>query len=417
MGEDFVTSFTAFNMSRDLPVVSVSQLTTMIKEVLEGVFPRVAVIGEITDLSVAKSGHCYLTLKDEGAQLPCVIWRSYFTQIPFELRDGLEVLCRGRLNVYPPHGRYQFIIERIELGGWGAAELALRQLKERLAKEGLFDEARKRPLPKYPRWIAVVTSPSGAAVHDFLTALRERFCPANVLIVPVRVQGEGAAEEIAQAVRRVNDLALPIDVIVVTRGGGSAEDLGAFNTEAVVRAIATSRIPVVSAVGHDIDVTLADLAADVRALTPTDAAFKVIPSREEVTEAVNALAVRLRSSAELRLRMGQAMFERTANHPFFRRPKDWLYEKVQTLDEWDKRLDRAGHLIIERFSQQLQQKITHLESLSPLAVLARGYSMTFVHPDGPLVVEASALRPGQQIKTRFAQGSAVSRIEEVLASS
>ncbi len=417
MGEDFRDFFTAFNMSRDLPVVSVSQLTTMIKEVLEGVFPRVAVIGEITDLSVAKSGHCYLTLKDEGAQLPCVIWRSYFTQIPFELRDGLEVLCRGRLNVYPPHGRYQFIIERIELGGWGAAELALRQLKERLAKEGLFDESRKRRLPKYPRWIAVVTSPSGAAVHDFLTALRGRFCPANVLIVPVRVQGEGAAEEIAQAVRRVNDLALPIDVIVVTRGGGSAEDLGAFNTEVVVRAIATSRIPVVSAVGHDIDVTLADLAADVRALTPTDAAFKVIPSREEVSELVNSLAVRLRSSAELRLRMGQALFERTANHPFFRRPKDWLYEKGQTLDEWDGRLDRAGHLIIERFSQQLQQKITHLESLSPLAVLARGYSMTFVHPDGPLVLDASTLQPGQQIRTRLAQGSAISRVEDVVASS
>jgi len=413
MDGDFADFFAELNLPRELPVLSVSQLTAMIKDVLEGVFPRVAVVGEITDLSVAKSGHCYLTLKDEGAQLPCVIWRSYFTQITCELRDGLEVFCRGRLNVYPPHGRYQFIIERLEPSGWGASELALRRLKERLAKEGLFDAARKRPLPKYPRWIAVVTSPTGAAIHDFLTALRGRFCPGNVLIVPVRVQGEGAAEEIAQSLQHVNGLSIPIDVIVLTRGGGSAEDLGAFNTEEVVRAIAASRIPVVSAVGHDIDVTLADLVADVRALTPTDAASKVTPSREEVEELVSRLAVRLRSSTELRLQMGRAILERTSQHPFFRRPKDWLYEKAQTVDDWDKRLERAGRLVIERFSHQLQQKMTHLESLSPLAVLARGYSMTFVHPEGQLALRASQLHPGSRIRTLFSEGSAVSRIEEI----
>jgi len=414
MDNGYAETFPPSGWAKELPVLSVSQLTAMIKEVLEGVFPRVAVVGEISDLSVAKSGHCYLTLKDEGAQLPCVMWRSSFAQITFELRDGLEVFCRGRLNVYPPHGRYQFVIERIEPSGWGAAELALRQLKERLAKEGIFDAARKRPLPKYPRGIAVVTSPTGAAVHDFLTALRSRFCPAHVLIVPVRVQGEGAAEEIAQALRLVNEMIAPIDVIVLTRGGGSAEDLWAFNSEEVVRAIAASKIPVVSAVGHDIDVTLADLAADVRALTPTDAASKVVPSREEVTEMMNRLIVRLQSSMALRLQMGRAVLERVAGHAFFRRPKDWLYEKAQMLDEWDDRLERAGRLALERLFHKLQQKVTHLESLSPLGVLSRGYSMTFTHPAGQLLLRASELRPGDQIQTRFAQGSAISRIDEVL---
>lgn len=413
MDNGYSESFGTWNRSGDLPVFSVSQLTAMIKEVLEGVFPRIAVVGEISDLSVAKSGHCYLTLKDQGAQLPCIIWRSTFTQITFQIHDGLEVFCRGRLNVYPPHGRYQFIIEHIEPSGWGAAELALRQLKERLAKEGLFDAARKRPLPKYPRWIAVITSPTGAAIHDFLTALRSRLSPEKVLIVPARVQGLGASEEIAQSLRLVNQLVAPIDVVVLTRGGGSAEDLSAFNTEEVVRAIAGSKIPVVSAVGHDIDVTLADLAADVRALTPTDAASRVVPSREEVAELVNRLVVRLHSSTALRLQMARAILQRTSQHPFFRRPKDWLYAKAQLLDELDNQLDRAGRLIIERLSHKLQQKITHLESLSPLAVLSRGYSMTFTHPQGQLLLHAAEVRPGDQIRTRFAQGSTISRIEEV----
>ncbi|MGQ9504363.1 MAG: exodeoxyribonuclease VII large subunit [Thermogutta sp.] len=413
MDNGYGESFDMWDRSGDLPVFSVSQLTAAIKEVLEGVFPGVTVVGEISDLSVAKSGHCYLTLKDEGAQLPCVIWRSTFSQITFQLHDGLEVFCRGRLNVYPPHGRYQFIIEYMEPSGWGAAELALRQLKERLAKEGLFDASRKRPLPKYPRWIAVITSPTGAAIHDFLTALRSRLSPEKVLIVPARVQGLGASEEIAQSLRLINQLVAPIDVVVLTRGGGSAEDLSAFNTEEVVRAIAGSKIPVVSAVGHDIDVTLADLAADIRALTPTDAASKVAPSRAEVTELINRLIVRLQSSMALRLQMGRAVFQRTAEHPFFRRPKDWLYAKAQLLDELDSQLDRAGGLMIERFSNKLQQKITHLESLSPLAVLSRGYSITFTYPQGQLVVRAAQLRPGDHVRTRFAEGSAISRIEEM----
>lgn len=411
MVDDFMAR--ASRLFQEEAVLSVSELTGMIKELLEGVFPRLGVVGEVADLSVSKSGHCYLTLKDENSQLPAVIWRSCFQKISFDLHDGLQVFCRGRLTVYPPHGRYQFMIDSLEPAGWGALELAFRQLKERMAREGLFEAGRKRPLPRFPRIIAVITSPTGAAIHDFLTALKSRFSATDVLIVPVPVQGEQAAEEIATAFRVVNQIPRPIDVIVLTRGGGGTEDLWAFNTELVVRAIAASRIPVVSAVGHEIDVTLADLVADVRALTPTDAANRVVPSRQEILEILEKTAVRLQSSMELRFRAARASLQGVTMHPFFRRPQDWLYTRAQRLDEWDRRLDEAGDRAMERFQQRLQQHVVRLESLSPLAVLARGYSMTFTHPEGKLVLDAAQLTPGDSIATRFSRGSAVSRVESM----
>jgi len=302
-------------MTRDLPsegpvrprVLSVSELTAEIKDVLELAFPVVWVAGEIADLARPQSGHCYLTLKDADAQLPAVLWRTTASRVRFDLRDGLEVICRGHLEVYAPRGRYQLIVEAIQPRGIGALELALRQLHEKLSREGLFDPARKRPLPRFPRRIAVVTSPTGAALRDFLEVLRRRWRGADVLVVPVRVQGEGAAEEIAAAIALVNRLAAPLDCLVVTRGGGSLEDLWAFNEEAVVRA-AWQRV---------------------------------------------------------------------------RREKD--------------RIESAG---------------ARLESLSPLAVLGRGYSLTRRVADGHVVRDGRQLGPGDRISTLFARGQALSRVEQ-----
>ncbi|MEJ5340127.1 MAG: exodeoxyribonuclease VII large subunit [Thermogutta sp.] len=394
-------------------VFTVSELTILIKEVLENIFPSVAVIGDVADLSVARSGHCYLTLKDEGAQLPAVIWRSYRERLTFDLHDGLQVFCRGRLDVYPPHGRYQLIVEEIEPSGWGAKELALRRLKERLAREGLFDAARKRPLPRWPRRIAVITSPTGAAIHDFLTALRGRFRAVDVLIIPVKVQGEGAAEEIAEAFQWLEKYDWNLDVIVLTRGGGSIEDLWAFNEESVVRAVASSRIPVVSAVGHEIDVTLADLAADVRALTPTDAASKVVPSQEELEAVLTGYAIRLRSHLNLRLKAVRTQVEALASRPVFRFPKELVHSRSQRIDEWERRLDQAAGRLLERNRMALNSAAARLESLSPLGVLSRGYSMTLTHPEGRLVREAASLSPGSVVQTRLHRGSFLSRVEEI----
>ena len=287
-------------------VLTVAELTAQIKDLLEGSFDSVWVAGEISNLSRPHSGHCYLTLKDDHAQIRCAMWRNSLMRVRFDLHDGLEVVCRGRLDVYAPRGSYQLIIESIEPKGIGALELALRQLREKLAREGLFDPGRKRPLPAFVRQIAVVTSPTGAAIHDFLQVLARRWRGADVLVVPTRVQGEGAAGEIAAAIAAANRLPLAIDCLVVTRGGGSLEDLWAFNEEAVVRAIHASRIPVISAIGHEIDVTLSDLVADVRALTPSEAAELVAPAAEDIL--VRLRQTEKRMAAALSLAAGGGAF-------------------------------------------------------------------------------------------------------------
>src|SRR5450755_4628511 len=232
--------------------LSVTQLTARIKDLLEGAFPSVWVAGELSNFSRPQSGHCYFTLKDDQSQIRAVIWRGTASKLKFDLSDGLEVICRGHLDVYGPRGSYQLVVDELQPKGVGALELALRKLREKLAAEGLFDSARKRKLPLFPKRLAFVTSPTGAAVRDFLEVLRRRWRGVDVLIIPVRVQGEGAAAEIVAGIRAANRLRPPPDVLVIGRGGGSLEDLWAFNEEPVVRAIAASRIPTVSAVGHEI---------------------------------------------------------------------------------------------------------------------------------------------------------------------
>lgn len=393
--------------------LTVGELTAQIKGLLEGSFPNVWVEGEISNFSRPSSGHCYLTLKDEEAQLAGVIWRSVAARLPFALHDGLEVVCLGHLDVYPPRGRYQLVIREVHPKGIGALELAFRQLRDKLAKEGLFDPRHKKPLPAYCRRIAVVTSPTGAAIRDFLEVLRRRWRGADVWIVPVRVQGEGAAAEIAAAIGEVNRLVEPPDCLVVTRGGGSLEDLWAFNEEIVVRAIYASRVPVVSAVGHEIDVTLSDLVADVRALTPSEAAERVAPAAEELALRLRQVQRRLAATLRARLAAIEARLENLGRRRVFRRPLEMVFERARRVDELEARQTRAMANLLKTARGRLDATAAQLDSLSPLAVLGRGYSITERLPSGEVVRDASALAPGERIRTRLASGGAISRIEEI----
>lgn len=391
--------------------LSVWELTSQVKDLLEAAFPEVWVAGEVSNFARPQSGHCYLTLKDDRAQLRAVMWRGVASRLRFDLHDGLEVVCRGHLDLYAQRGSYQLVVEDIVPQGMGALELALRQLREKLAREGLFDPARKRPLPTMPRRIAVVTSPTGAAIRDFLQVLARRWRGVDVLVVPVRVQGEGAAAEIAAAIATVNRLAPPVDCLVVTRGGGSMEDLWAFNEEPTVRAIAASHVPVVSAIGHEIDVTLADLAADVRALTPSEAAELVAPAAEELAVQLRQVERRLSAGLRSQAQTARARWDAVARHPVFRRPHQRVFECAQRLDEWDARLQRAVRGGVRQFRQRADAAAARLESLSPLAVLGRGYSLTCRTADGRLIRTAADLSPGDEITTRFATGQATSRVE------
>lgn len=385
------------------------------KGVLEATFPAVCVVGEIADFARPRSGHCYLTLKDDRAQLRAVLWRTTAARLKFDLHDGLSVVCRGHIDLYPPRGSYQLVIDQIEPQGIGALELAYRQLRDRLAKEGLFRPERKRPLPRFPRRIGVVSSPTGAAIHDFLQVLARRWQGTDIWIAPVRVQGPGAAEEVARAIALFNELPDPVDCLVVTRGGGSLEDLWTFNEELVVRAVYQSRIPVVSAIGHEIDVTLCDLAADVRALTPSEAAERVVPDGMEVSACLQQIQKRLASGLRNLAAAATARLVSLERHPVFRRPFEPIRQRERRLDELDGRLSCAIAHALRRAKQRLEAGVGRLHSLSPLAVLARGYSLTQREADGRVVFRAADLAVGDRLRTRLAAGEAVSRVEEIEA--
>lgn len=393
--------------------LSVWELTSLVKDHLESSFPSVWVAGEISNFTRAASGHCYLTLKDPRAQIRAVIWRSTVPRIRFELHDGLEIVCHGAIEVYAPRGTYQLVIDQVLPKGMGALELALQQLRDKLAAEGLFDPARKRPLPRFPRRVAVISSPTGAAIRDFLQVLSRRWRDAEVLLFPARVQGEGSAEDVVQAIAQVHRLRPLPDCLVVTRGGGSLEDLWTFNTEAVVRAVARSKIPVVSAIGHEVDVTLCDLAADVRALTPSEAAERVVPDAAEVRAALRGMQQRLVAALRHRAAAARSRCQRLADSRALRRPLDRLHDLARRLDECQSRAARAVRQRCAAIRARLESLASQLAALNPAAVLARGYTLTTRLSDGRLLRDAGALSPGERIMTRFAAGEAVSRVEEV----
>jgi exodeoxyribonuclease VII large subunit len=402
---------TQFQHSAPEPVLTVSQLTAEIKDMLETAFGNVWVCGEISNFSRPSSGHCYFTLKDETAQLRAVIWRTAAGKLTCDLADGLEVICQGHLDLYPPRGSYQLVVERLLPKGLGALERALRQLRDKLAAEGLFDKVHKKPLPPFPRRVAFVTSPTGAAIRDFLQVLRRRWQGTDIWIVPVRVQGPGSAQEIAAAIAAVNQLAHPPDILVVGRGGGSLEDLWAFNEEPVVRAIFASRIPVVSAVGHEIDVTLSDLVADVRALTPSEAAERVVPSIEDIRQRLAEHRQRLVAALRGRAAHARSRLSSLAAHGIFRRPLDRLHLLSQRVDELHARQARAldNKLTIAR--RRTDTLAGRLAALNPTAVLHRGYSITRRTRDGALVRTPADAPPGEGLTTRLGDGEITSIVE------
>lgn len=393
-------------------VLSVAGLTNQLKWCLRTNFSGVWVTGEVTDLMQPSSGHIYLTLKDKSAQLKGILWRSTAERLKFELEDGMEILCRGEIDIYPPRGNYQLIIQQVELCGEGALQRKLRQLKERLEKEGLFDPRRKKPLPGFPQRVAVVTSPTGAAIRDFLEVARRRWNGIEIVILPVRVQGELAANEIAGAIHWANQMNMDFDVIVVTRGGGSIEDLWCFNEEPVVRAIYQSEIPVVSGVGHDIDVTLADLAADIRTATPSEAAERVLPSMVDVRSALNQWSSRMDGVMRSRIDSARSRLDGLVARRVLSRPEERIQLLGQRLDELDARARRATANRIEKARMQMSQVATQLETLSPLGVLGRGYSIT--QSDKKEVIrDVVSLSPGDILRTRVADGEFTSRVERI----
>lgn len=394
-------------------ILSVSELTLGIKELMEEAFPAVWVAGEISNLSRPSSGHIYLSLKDAEAQIRAVLWRSAAMRLRFKPTEGLQVIARGRLSVYPPRGDYQLVIDELHVKGLGAQELALRQLKEKLLKLGYFAPERKRRLPAFPRRLALVTSPSGAAVRDMLEILTKRWPFAEVLVCPVRVQGDSAALEVAAALGLLNKLhqVHPVDVLIIGRGGGSTEDLGPFNQECVAHAIFRSSIPVVSAVGHEIDLTIADLVADLRALTPSEAAVKVVPSLAELELGLRDIEDRLRELVAQRIQAGQKRLTELAGRRVFRLPLERVRTQEQKLDDLSARMQRALKRRIAQASERLQATAARLESLSPLNVLSRGYSLTRKQADGAVIRRPDQVKAGDLLVTRLQQGEIVSRVE------
>jgi exodeoxyribonuclease VII large subunit len=427
-------------------VLSVSELTSQVRSLLEKHIGQVWVSGEVTNLRAQSSGHLYFTLKDGGAQLSCVLFSREKVSQRGLLADGQKVLLQGELTVYEPRGQYQMIVRAVELQGIGALQMAFEKLKQKLTTEGLFAPERKRPLPLYPRRIGLVTSPTGAAIRDVLHVIQRRNPALEIILVPVRVQGTGAAEEIAAAIQLLNDygrhyekvkpagdVSNELDLILITRGGGSLEDLWAFNEEVVARAIFESAIPVVSAVGHEIDFTIADFVSDLRAATPSAAAEIItenyVASRDFIGEATlrlqraarRGLAVSMESAATLSARL-------TRVHPRRR-----LDESLQRLDDLQsgllrnlKSAARSRTLIFEnvagRFSrakpslriktrrEALRQLERRLNSLGPEQVLARGYSITMDAASGAVLRESDEVKAGQKLRTRLKKGEISSKV-------
>ncbi len=396
--------------------LTVSALTAQLRGLVEGRFPSVWVAGEVSNFNRAASGHWYFTLKDAGAQLKAAMFRGFNLRMKFDPKDGLEVIARGRLTVYDPRGDYQLIVEDIQPKGIGAAELALRQLKEKLLAKGYFDPRRKRPLPRYPRRIGLIASLSGAAIRDMVELFAQRWPLTELVIRPSRVQGEGAAAEIAAALRMLNHFhttrELPLHAIVIGRGGGSTEDLWAFNEEVVADAVFNSVVPVVSAVGHEIDVTVADLVADFRAETPSAAVVALTPDRRELAAGILEMRTRLYECVERRLDLARQRVEQLAARPALRRPLQRVRDLEQRLDAAADRMARAANQRVIRTSTQLAALASRLETLSPLNVLTRGYSLTQT-ADGKLVHSAADVKPGDVIVTRVAAGKIVSRVASV----
>ncbi|MCP4169214.1 MAG: exodeoxyribonuclease VII large subunit [Fuerstiella sp.] len=385
-----------------MPTISVTELVTAFKEIIETALPPVCVEAEISNCKRSAAGHYYLTLKDDNSEIGAVIWKATAARLKFQPKDGLRVLATGALQVYVARGTCQFIINRLQPQGVGELELALRQLKQKLESEGLFAPERKRPLPVIPRRIALVTSPTSAAVRDMIQVITRRWPAANLIILPVPVQGDGAAPRIARAISSVEQIP-NVDVVITGRGGGSLEDLWAFNEEVVARAIADCAVPVVSAVGHEVDVSIADLVADRRALTPSEAGELVVPSAADLRQGLRQSAARLYQIMSGQVERLKQQLEGIGSRNVFQRPMSMIDERRQRCDDAAGRADRAIRLQVERIRQCLAATTASLDALSPLSVLARGYSLT-TNAEGTLVNSVGKIEDGSEIQVRVSDG-------------
>lgn len=390
-------------------IITVTQLTSQIKNLLEGAFPDVWVAGEISNLTVPQSGHAYFTLKDEQSQIRAVLFRSSQRFLKFTLQHGIQVICRGRVSVYEPRGEYQLIVDYIEPKGVGALQLAFEQLKAKLEKEGLFALDRKKTLPLLPRRIGIVTSPTGAAIRDILRIIKRRHPRMHLLLYPVPVQGPEAAPAIAEAIRCFNR-EQNVDVMIVGRGGGSLEDLWAFNEEAVARAIYASQVPVISAVGHETDYTIADFVADLRAPTPSAAAELVVQSEESFREHLSSLESGLVRSIRRQLDLARASLREYTRS--LGDPRRMLEQYAQHVDGLTGRLATGLRHQLRKDRALLASLTSGLDHLNPLAILSRGYSVTKKLPSGTILKDAADVAPGDTISTRLHQGEILSIVKK-----
>lgn len=397
-------------------IYSVLELTQDIKLILENTFGEVGVEGEVSGVLKIATGTLFFSLKDNASILKCVMFSSYARDIKFELKDGLNLICFGRIGVYEKEGKYQLYVQKLEPKGIGSLQLALEQLKQKLEKEGLFRSERKRPIPYLPAKIGIVTSLAGAAIKDILKILERRFKDIEIIIRSTQVQGASAKEDIVQAIRELNFLnnTLPrgekIEVMIVGRGGGSLEDLWAFNEEIVAQAIYNSKIPVISAVGHERDVTIADLVADLRAPTPSAAAELVIPKREDLKERLENLRQALKKSFGDILIGRQEEMESLCHRLALLNPLLLINQHQQGITKLARQIYLSVNYFLKLRQSEFNLAVEKLSSLSPLNILSRGYSITFKIPEEAIIKEAKVIKVGDKIKTRLHKGEILSQV-------
>ena len=387
-------------------VYSVSEINNLVKQILEDTVDHVWVEGEISKHTTATSGHRYLTIKDEGAVLDCAMWKNT-VRLDFKPDLGIRVRAYGYLSVYPPRGSYQLIITQLVGVGIGPLEAAFQKMKENLLNEGLFDESHKRPLPQFPEKIGVVTSPTGAVIQDIRRTIASRYSGIEIILHPAKVQGEGAKEEIVAGIETLNQR-YDIDVLIVGRGGGSLEDLWAFNEEVVARAIYCSRIPVISAVGHEVDFTIADFVADARAATPTMAAQMVTEGWVRVKGELPILRKRFERGMQQYLNTRSQRLERLKMSHALRRPADLFLQWSQRVDETVERMTRAVQQELRLEAQRVQGISDRLLALSPEHVLQRGYSITRKVGEAKALRDANAVKSGEKLETKLMNGTVIS---------
>lgn len=394
-------------------IYTVSEINKEIKAVLEDAYPDVWVEGEVSNFKPHPSGHMYLSLKDSDSQISTVIFAGVNKSFKFKLEDGMKVIARGRVSTYTARGNYQLIVQYLEPSGKGALQLAFEQLKAKLEKEGLFDQARKRPIPALPQKIGIVTASTGAAIKDILAVINRRFANVEILLYPVHVQGDEAKFEIKEAIEYLNANYSELDVLLVGRGGGSIEDLWAFNEEIVAWAIAASAIPVISCVGHEIDFTIADFVADLRAPTPSAAAELVVKNKAELTEKIASLQKHLRNKIDFLLSSYEEKIKYFAASRALTRPQEIFEDRIRDIDDIYDRLTDAVKRSTETRENNFKLLAEKLNLLSPLHTLSRGYSISRKQSDGSIITDIKSVKRGDKVKVRISNGEFLGNVEDI----